>query len=103
MSSTNSPRFKDKVIKAFPVLSKLYNRDKPVIRFALVAGATAGDVTVADIRAADELVSVINLTDLTDLTSEFSIKIDGKINNTGGTSTASKKVLVVYHPWTIDR
>lgn len=92
--------FKTRLIKAFPVFSKMLSRPKPVLRQVIVTGAAAGDVTVTDIKKEDEIVSVLNLTDLTDVTSEFKILTDGKINNTGGTSTATKKVLVTWLAWT---
>lgn len=91
--------FKEKLQRAFPVFSKMMNRTKPFVRQVIVTGAAAGDVTVADVKVGDELVSVLNLTDLTDVTSEFSIKENGKINNAGGTTTATKKVLVTWNPW----
>ena len=93
--------YKSRIIKAFPVFSKMLSRSTPLIRQVIVSGAAAGDVTVAAIKKEDELFSVLNLTDLTDVTSEFKIRVDGKINNTGGTTTASKKVLVSWIAWTI--
>lgn len=63
----------------------------------LVSGAAAGDVTLTGVRTVDELESVINLTDGDDLTAEFSISAADTINNTGGTSTATKSLLVRWH------
>jgi hypothetical protein len=92
--------FKKRIITAFPVLSKMLSRPKPFLRQVIVTGAAAGDVTVTDIKKNDELVSVFNLSDITDVTSEFKVLTNGKINNTGGTSTATKKVLVTWLAWT---
>ena len=91
---------KDRIRKAFPVFSKLFSRPTPFIRETIITGAVAGDLTVSAIKKEDQLVSVLNMTDLTDLTAEFSIPDDGKINNTGGTSTATKKVKVLWLAWT---
>lgn len=66
------------------------------LKQVIVPGAAAGDVTVTGIKAEDELVAVLNVTDLTDVTSEFTITADDTINNTGGTTSASKKLLVTY-------
>lgn len=78
----------------------------PPLKFGLVAGAAAGDVTVTGIQKNDQLVQVlvVGLTDGTpntfsghaDLTSEFSVTADDTINNAGGTSSAAKLVLVVW-------
>jgi hypothetical protein len=78
----------------------MFARPTPFVRQVIVTGAAAGDVTVSAIKKEDELVSVLNLTDLTDVTSEFKVLADGKINNTGGTTTATKKVLVTWLAWT---
>lgn len=82
------------------MFSRLFGRAKPLLRQAIVTGAVAGDVAVSAIGKSDELVSVLNMTDLTDVSAEFSIRDAGIINNTGGTSTATKKLLVTWHPWT---
>jgi len=91
--------YKAKLRIAFPVFSKMLARPTPLVRQAIVAGAVAGDVTVAAIKKGDELVSVLNMTDLTDVTSEFTIPDNGKVNNTGGTTTATKKVMVTWMAW----
>ena len=75
-----------------------------VIHTAVVAGAAAGDVAVAGILETDELLAVVQL-DITNakgladadlLTDEFGITEDGKINNAGGTGTATDKLLVTW-------
>lgn len=80
--------------------------DNANIKTALVAGAAAGDVTVTGINLGDVLLGVhaVALTEGTpntfsgydEVTSEFSVTADDTINNTGGTSTANKLVLVVW-------
>ena len=78
------------------------------LRFASVAGAAAGDITIAGMTAADTILSVrvidFTLTEGTpntkawsvgDLTSEFK-PLAGKMNNAGGTSSANKLLQVVY-------
>jgi len=89
--------FKDRLISAFPVFSQ-WLKQKMFLN-QLITGAVAGDVAVSDILFGDELVSVINLSGLTDVTSEFTIKKDGIINNDGGTSTDTKKLLVTFLQW----
>ena len=70
-------------------------------KHALVAGAAAGDVTVTAIKAGDELDEVIYyvgagvaVTNVSDLTAEFTITADGKINNNSGTASTGGKLLV---------
>jgi hypothetical protein len=72
-------------------------------KHALVAGAAAGDVTVAAIKAGDELNLVLRLigagtaiTDVSDLTSQFTVTANGKINNTAGTASTGDKLLVLW-------
>lgn len=74
-----------------------------LLKVAVIAGGSAGNRTVTGIATADELVSVLHIagagtdvTDIEDLTSEFSITAANTINNTGGTSSASGKLLVIY-------
>jgi len=72
---------------------------------AFITGGTAGDLTVAGIAVGDTLVSVTSTTlaattflpsACANLSSEFSITAASTINNTGGTSTASQSVHVVW-------
>jgi hypothetical protein len=67
----------------------------------LVAGAAAGNVTVTGIATTDQLQEVLYfvgagtaVTDITDLTSQFTITATNTINNTGGTSSSGAKLLV---------
>lgn len=67
-------------------------------------GAGAGNVTVAGVSVGDKLLKVIAVgfttsavvNAVTDLTTQFTITAANTINNTGGTSTADKTVLVLY-------
>lgn len=80
----------------------------PNIALAFASGGAAGNITVNGIGANDEIISVIavGLTEgtpntfsgIADLTSEFKISAANQINNTGGTSTAGKLLLVAYWP-----
>ena len=70
---------------------------------AIIAGGAAGDHTVTGIKTRDTLISVFHaagagsdVTDVADLTSEFSISAADTINNTGGTSSAGGKLIVSY-------
>ena len=83
-----------------PVASpRTKDSDIPNIKFRLVAGAAAGNVTVTGIKARDTLLFVAPLdASIGDQTSEFTITADNTINNTGGTSTATKVLLVAWNP-----
>lgn len=74
-----------------------------IIKRALVAGGAAGNITVTGIAVGDELIAVLHLvgaattmTNLTDLTAEFTVSAANTINNTGGTSSAGGKLLILY-------
>ena len=74
---------------------------------AVVAGGAAGNFTVTGIQTADELLLVLHVagagsdvTDIEDLTSEFSITAANTINNTGGTASTGGKLLVLYYDLT---
>lgn len=64
-------------------------------RYRFVAGGAAGNITVTGIKTTDKLLDV-RATDgtLQDISGEFSITAANTINNTGGTSTATKVLLV---------
>jgi hypothetical protein len=72
--------------------------------FAVIAGGSAGDLTVTGIATTDQLVAVIRLDrdataaniNLGNLTSEFSITAANTINNSGGTATTGDALMVVY-------
>lgn len=60
-----------------------------------VAGGTAGVLTATGVVfATDILRYVLNLTDSTDITSEFSIPADDQITNAGGSTTATDLLLI---------
>ncbi len=70
---------------------------------AVVAGGAAGDFTVTGLLTTDTLVSVqlfagagTDVTDIANLTAEFSITAAATISNTGGTASTSGKLLVTY-------
>lgn len=65
-------------------------------RFRGIIGGAAGDHTVTGIKVGDILKVVLDLTDGTDLTSEFSITATDTINNGGGTVTTSDLILVIW-------
>lgn len=72
------------------------------LKKALIAGGAAGDHMVSAINAADELVEVLQfvgagvaVTNIVDLTSEFTAS-NGKINNAAGTVTTGDKLLVLW-------
>jgi hypothetical protein len=69
----------------------------------LVAGGAAGNITVTGIKTTDTLAAVIRfigagvaVTDVTDLTTEFTISATNTINNTSGTASTSDKLLVIW-------
>ena len=65
-------------------------------------GAAAGNVTATGVALTDKLIAVHtvefdtdgDISAVADLTAEFSITAANTINNTGGTTTADKLVLV---------
>jgi NAD(P)H-dependent FMN reductase len=74
-----------------------------LFKMAVVAGGSAGNRTVTGISTADELISVLHfpgagtaVTDIADLTSEFTITAANTINNAGGTASTGGKLLVQY-------
>lgn len=87
---------------------------KQNLRFALVNGGAAGDITVTGITVDDTLEAVfaaaftinsgtpadddpIDLTSsVGDVTSEFTITADDTINNTSGTATTDNILFVSY-------
>lgn len=78
-----------------------YGRSQTALR--AVPGAVAGNVTVTGIKKGDLIEEVLNLTDGVDLTTQFRatanarVAADNTINNTGGTSTAAKILLVRWY------
>ena len=77
--------------------------DLQVSKHALIVGGAAGDLTVAGILIGDELVEVLHyigagvaITDVTDLTAEFTVA-NGKINNALGTASTGDKLMVRWN------
>lgn len=72
---------------------------RDAVRQTAVAGGAAGSIVVAGVTANDKLVSVLSVDfvggAITDLTSEFS-PAAGAIDNTGGTATTGKTLLVTW-------
>lgn len=73
------------------------------IKTAVVAGGSAGNFTVTGIATADALIGVLffagagtDVTNVSDLTAEFSITAANTINNAGGTATTGGKLVVLY-------
>ena len=71
------------------------------LKVKLITGGAPGDIVVSGIAVGDELVFVgvfataASIATCTDLTAEFTVA-SGKINNAGGTSTASNLLMVIY-------
>lgn len=73
-------------------------------RYSVLAGGSAGNLTLTGITTSDVLKAVIVLDrdataaniNLVDLTSEFSITAADTINNTGGTATTGNTLLVIW-------
>lgn len=76
---------------------------KSTLKFSLVAGAAAGNVTITGIAVGDQIISVIHNTAgaLADLTAEFSITAADTINNVGGTATDGDQLLVIWADLTL--
>ncbi len=91
--------FKERLKAAFPVWRDIFRRNTPFVRSTIITGAAAGALTVADINAADELVSVLDITTPSDLSSEFTVTGDGVIDNTGGTATTGLSLIVTWLAW----
>ena len=88
------------------VAGALSQASLPVTGFkqAVVTGGAAGDLTLTGVAAGDSLIGVIqhvgagtDVTDVADLTSEFSITGANTINNTGGTNTTGSKLVVTWY------
>jgi|GraSoiStandDraft_4_1057263.scaffolds.fasta_scaffold44309_4 uncharacterized protein YjdB len=62
-----------------------------------VAGAAAGNITVTGIKKGDSLIIVqaVNVA-APNRASEFTVTADDTINNTGGTTTATQTLLVMW-------
>lgn len=79
------------------------NADPALLKFALIVGGAAGNLTVAGIKAGDKLkfvggstVASPTFTPTGDLTAQFTITADNTINNTGGSATTGALLLIVW-------
>lgn len=99
--------YRDMLMSSSSVWNDLMERPTPLVRNTLITGSDAGFLKVPDIKAGDELVSVINLSDNKDITVEFKKNDtfenlnarDGYINNTYGKSTVGDSLLVSWLAW----
>lgn len=99
--------YRDRLMSSSSVWNDLMKRKKPLVQNTIIDGGAAGLLTVTGILFGDELVSVLNLTDNDDITSEFKFNDtfdglnaqDGKINNAGGSATTGDKLLVSWLAW----
>ena len=95
---------KERLKRAFPIFSRLFRTGRPpLVTVGVITGGAAGSHTLAAIRPKDEIISVINLNDAVDLTSEFSITGSGTIDNTGGTATTGDQLMIHYFTWDLQR
>jgi hypothetical protein len=76
------------------------------LRSTILTGGVAGTHTITGIRTTDKIVTVtryvgagVAVTDIADLTSEFTITANDTISNAGGTNTTGDKLQV----WWTDR
>lgn len=71
----------------------------PDVQSAIVAGDSAGSITVAGVTTASILIAVLAIKDADqttdDFTSEFG-SLDGAINNTGGSDTTAYHLIVIW-------
>lgn len=75
-----------------------------MIRTRTVAGAAAGDLTVTGIKKGDKLIAVQPVSVASaNLVGEFTVTADDTINNTGGTSSATQVVLVIWEVYASGR
>lgn len=108
----------NRMLRMSPFAKALAQKTNTVVRKAIVTGSTAGDFAVSGIKKGDKIISVIyRLTaagNLVDFTSEFGgdsgsssnergngavVTRDGYINNTGGTTSASGQLEVMWESY----
>ncbi len=102
-STANAIKFETQPQSVKDALKAVLDQLQKGIKAAVVTGGAAGNFTVTGIATGDELILVLrftgagtDVTDVADLTSEFSISATDTINNTGGTATTGSKLLVLY-------
>lgn len=70
------------------------------MRFREIAGGSAGALTVTGIAVGDRLIAVVDTEGASaNLASEFTITAANTIDNTGGTATTSKDLLVIWESY----
>ena len=84
-------------VKTRPIIAPGYSR------VAVVPGGPPGGIPVPGILVSDALYGVVYfpgapaaLTDIIDLTGQFTVPAAGVISNTGGADTSAGKLLVLY-------
>ena len=84
-----------------PIIEGAIPRD--ATRQAVITGGLAGAHTVTGIKPRDKLVSVlraigagVDVTDITNITSEFTISAVDTIDNTSGTNTTGDKLIITW-------
>lgn len=90
--------YKERLIKSSPVWGELLEK-QGLIGSQVIDGGAAGELGLSNIRKGDRIISVVDVLTGDDLTSEFSITDDGKIDNTGGTATTGDKLQVLWEQW----
>ncbi len=103
--------YKERIQRAFPAFRQWFRRVKPFVRVSYVTGAVAGTISVTDIKAGDQLVSVVGNNQTSGVWVDHSadfiantdagqiVRNDGEIDNTGGTSSAGELLQIVWISW----
>ena len=104
--------YRERLKRSDPVFFDMLNRKtKRLLKVLTITGGSAGAHAVTGILKGDELVSVLHFTPggsatLATLTSEFIactddgiVRLDGYIDNTGGTDTSGDTLVVTWIPW----
>lgn len=91
--------FRERLKLNFPIFRDMFRRTKPLIRTTIVAGGTAGDLTISGLDKDDELCGVLDITNGVDYFSEFSVVGNETINNAGGTDTTGASLIVTWLTW----
>lgn len=70
------------------------------LRFREIAGGAAGALTVTGIAVGDRIIAVVDTEAASaNLASEFTVTAANTIDNTGGTATTSKDLLVIWESY----
>jgi len=102
----NAPAEDTAAIAAAQAAAIAASLPRAALKSSLLAGSAAGDHTLAAIAVGDALVSVLyvvgagtTVTNVLDLTAEFTVAA-GKITNAAGTNTTGGKLFVLYNDLT---